>query len=83
MRLTCQADNSQYAIQWESEPIPYGAEQLGYSPVKENSLGLSMVCLIDEDIGQSQWDPIILRLPGGEQTAKDNRHQFNTTGVVR
>jgi len=54
MRLTCQADDSQYAIKWDSEPIACGAGQLGYSPVKENSLGLGMVCLIDEDIGQIQ-----------------------------
>jgi len=54
MRVTCQADDRQYAINWDSEPIPCGAEQLGYSPVKENSPGLSMVCLIDEDVQQSQ-----------------------------
>jgi len=54
MRLTCQADDSQYAIKQDLEPIHSGAEQLGYSPIKQNSLGLSMVCLIDEDFGQSQ-----------------------------
>jgi len=54
MRRTCQADVSQYAIKRDSQPIPCGAEQLGYSPVKENGLGLSMVCLIDEDVGRSQ-----------------------------
>jgi len=54
MRLMCQADDSQYAIKWDLEPIPCGVEQLGYCPVKENSLGLSMVCLIDEDVGESQ-----------------------------
>jgi len=54
VRLTCQADVSQYAIKQDSEPIPCGVEQLGYSPVKENSFNLSMVCLIDEDVGQGQ-----------------------------
>jgi len=54
MRLTCQADGSQYVIKWYLEPMPWGAEQLGYFPAKENSLGLSMVCVIDEDVGQSQ-----------------------------
>jgi len=54
MRLNCQADVSQYAIKWDLDPIPCGAEQLKYSPVKENSLGISMVCLIDEDVGQGQ-----------------------------
>jgi len=49
-----QADDSEYAIKRDFEPIPCGAEQLGYSPVKENSLGLGMLCLIDEDVGQSQ-----------------------------
>ena len=53
VRQTCQADNSQYAIKCDVEPIPCGAESLGYSPAKENSLSLSMVCLSDEDVGQS------------------------------
>jgi len=50
----CQADDSQYAIMWDFEPIPCGAEQLGYSPAKKKSLSLCMVRLIDEDVGQSQ-----------------------------
>jgi len=54
MRLTYQADDSQYVIKRDLEPIPCGAERCGYSPVNENSLGLCMVSLIDEDIGQSQ-----------------------------
>jgi len=54
MQLICQVDDSQYAIMRDFKPIPCGAEQRGYFPVKENSLGLSMVCLIDEDVGQSQ-----------------------------
>jgi len=54
MRLTCQADESQYAIKWDSERIPCRVEQRGYSPVKENGLGLIMGCLIVEDVGQSQ-----------------------------
>jgi len=54
MRLKCQADVSQYAIKLDLEPIPCGAEQLRYSPVKENSLGLGMVCLIAEEVGQGQ-----------------------------
>jgi len=33
MRLTCEVDDSQYAIKWDSEPIPCGAEQLRYFPV--------------------------------------------------
>jgi len=54
MRLMYQADASQYAIMRDFKPIPWGAEKLGYSPVKENGLRHSMVCLIDEDVGQSQ-----------------------------
>jgi len=54
MRLTCQTDDRQYAIMWDFEPIPSGVEQLGYSMAKEKSLGCSMVCLIDKDLGQSQ-----------------------------
>jgi len=54
MRLTCLADDSEYAITQDREPIPCGAEQLVYSPVKENSPGLSMVCLIDEEVRQAQ-----------------------------
>jgi len=83
VRLTCQADVSQYAIKWDLEPIPWEAEQLGHSPVKENSLGLSVVCLIDGDIGQSQSAPISSRLPGREQKSRLIHYQFNHTGVVR
>jgi len=54
MRLTCQADDSQYVIKWDLEQIVCGADQLGYSPAKEKSLGLSKVCVIDEDVEQSQ-----------------------------
>jgi len=54
MRLTCQVDDGQYVSKWDFEPIPRGAEQLGYSLIKENSLSLSMVRLIVEDFGQSQ-----------------------------
>jgi len=54
MRLACLADDSQCASKCVSEPIPSGAEQLGYSPVKGNSLGLSMVSLIAKDVGHSQ-----------------------------
>jgi len=54
MQLTRQADDSQYAIKWDFKPIHCGAEQLGYSLVKENGPGLSMVHLIDEDFGQRQ-----------------------------
>jgi len=54
MQLMYQADDSQYAIQRDSVPIPCEAEQLGYSPVTENGLSPSMACLIDEDVGQSQ-----------------------------
>ena len=46
VRLTCQADDSQYAIQWDLEPILHGAEQLRHSPVSETSLNHSMVFLI-------------------------------------
>jgi len=54
VHLTCQAeDTSQNAIMRDFEPIPCGAAQLGYSPVKGNDLSLSMVCLIDDDVGQS------------------------------
>ena len=71
----CQADVGQYASKRDFKPIPCGAQQLGYSAAKENSLKLCMVCLIDEDIGQSQWDPINLWLPGWEQTIKVNYYQ--------
>jgi len=54
VRLTCEADVSQYVSQRDFKLITCGAEQLGYSPSKENGLGLSMACLIDEDMGQSQ-----------------------------
>ena len=53
VRLTCQADIRQYWIKRGFEPIPCGVESLGYSLVQENGLGLSMVCLIDEDVGRS------------------------------
>ena len=43
-----QADNSRYAIRKDLKPVPGGAEQLGHSPISENSLDLSMVVLIDE-----------------------------------
>jgi len=41
-----------------------------------------MVCLIDEDVGESQYAPISLRLPGWEYTSKYNYYQFNNTGAV-
>jgi len=51
----CQADDSQYAIMWDLEPFPeLEAEQLGHPPLSEISPNLSMVCLIDCNIGQSQ-----------------------------
>jgi len=45
MGLTCQVDDSQYVIRSDFESMPCGAEQLGYSPGKDNGLGLNMVCL--------------------------------------
>ena len=48
------ADDSQYAIMWDLELFPQlEADHLRHSPVSELSLNLSMVCLIDCDVGQS------------------------------
>jgi len=42
----CQVDASQYVSKWDLKSSQVGLEQLGHSPAEENSLGLSMVCLI-------------------------------------
>jgi len=75
MRLMCQADDTQYAIKRDLKPNPCGEAQLGYSQGKENGLDLSMVCPIDDDIRQSQYDPISHRIPGWEQMNKVNYYQ--------
>jgi len=74
MRLTCQADDDQCAIEWVAEPIPCGVARLGYSPVRETRLGLNFVCLMDYDIGECQSATIHLPLLSWDQLSKVNNY---------
>ena len=80
VRLTCLTDDSQYANTWNFEPFPLlGLEPLGYFVVKENSLHLRMVCLIDCDLGGG----LELPTPWLGEYKYSKRLSGYDTGVVR